>query len=55
MKIAEDGIRHYRILGVKVEEPPGLVHEIRKVVEYPETHAEDIRVAVFQSVVLGRD
>lgn len=45
----------YRIFGVQVEQPPGLVHEIRKVVEHPEAHAEDTGAAVFQSVVLGRD
>lgn len=46
---------NYRILGVQVEQPPGLVHEIRKVVENPEAHAEDIGAAVFQSVVLRRN
>ncbi len=48
-------ISSYRILGVQVEQPPGLVHEIRKVVENPEAHAEDIWAAVFQSVKLGGD
>lgn len=42
----------YRILGIQVKQPPGLVHEIRKVVENPEAHAEDSGAAVFQSVVL---
>lgn len=42
----------YRILGIQVKQPPGLVHEIRKVVENPEAHAENSRAAVFQSVVL---
>lgn len=51
----ENSIRDYRILGVQVEQPPGLVHEIRKVVEYPEAYAENIRAPVFQGVVLGRD
>lgn len=52
---AEDGTNDYRILGVQVKQPPGFVHEIRKVVEDPKTHAEDIRAAVFQRVVLGGD
>lgn len=52
---AEDRMNNYRILGVQVKQPPGFVHEIRKVVEYPKPHAEDVRAAVFQCVILGRD
>lgn len=54
LKGQEMGYR-YQIFGVQIEEPPGFVHEIRKVVEYPEAHAENIRATVFQGVVLGRD
>lgn len=54
-KMTEHWITNYQVLGVQVEEPPGFVHEIRKVVEYPEANSEDIRAAVFQAVVLGRD
>lgn len=46
------GVLDYRILGIQVKQPPGLVHEIRKVVENPEARAEDSGAAVFQSVVL---
>lgn len=42
----------YRTLGIQVKQPPGLVHEIRKVVEKPEAHAKDSGAAFFQSVVL---
>lgn len=45
----------YRVFGVEVEQPPGLVHEIREVVEHHEAHAEDTGAAVFQSVVLRGD
>lgn len=55
LKSAETVIRDYQVLGVQIEKPPGLVHEIREVVEDPEAHAEDVRAAVFQSVILGRD
>lgn len=43
------------MFGVEVKQPPRLVHEIRKVVEHHEAHAEDARAAVFQSVVLRGD
>lgn len=43
------------MLGVEVEQPPGLIHEIREVVEHHEAHAEDAGAAVFQSVVLRGD
>lgn len=43
------------MLGVEVEQPPGLVHEIREVVEHHEAHAEDAGAAVLQSVVLRGD
>lgn len=49
------GASDYRILGIQVKQPPGLVHEIRKVVENPEAHAEGSGAAVFQSVVLRRN
>lgn len=55
LKKSKKGDYRYRIFGVQVEQPPGFVHEIRKVVEYPEAHAENIRATVFQSGVLGRD
>lgn len=50
--VKNDPMLVYRTLGIQVKQPPGLVHEIRKVVENPEAHAEDSGAAVFQSVVL---
>lgn len=47
-------INDYWIFNVQVEQPPGLVHKIREVVENPEAHAQDVRAAVFQGVVLRR-
>lgn len=43
------------MFGVKVEQPPGLVHEIREVVKHHEPYAEYARAAVFKSVVLRGD
>lgn len=48
-------MEEYRISCIKVEQPPGFVHEIREVVEHLEAQAEHTRAAVFQSVVLRGD